>query len=142
MTAPTKLIVTAALIIFVVLAATLVFFQSKRDHQFRRDRLSTRDPITITQFNEQFVPNVDRETVEECLEKISKITGSPVNFLRPDDRFEVELALPKGGHLAGEWDDIEEHVIMLEKVEGRQSPPLSTVKDYIYAVWKLKQKPD
>jgi hypothetical protein len=96
-------------------------------------RFDSREVLTVSELCGRYFPQLPQEAVAKCLSTISRITGIEAGRLRPNDRFDVELKLPRGNFIAGEWDDIEDEIAERSRKLGRQRR-VQTVGDYVRLV--------
>ncbi len=87
----------ALLIVVGIVAAWLFRFGRKADSE-RRARLSDREDLSFVEFERRFYDGaeLDSNQLRGALGDIASALDIPVGKLRPTDRFDAELAPPKG----------------------------------------------
>lgn len=123
----TSILVLSAIGIGSGLAAIAV---ARRAREARVARFDSRETLSVSELCGRYFPQLPQEAVTKCLSTISRITGIEAGRLRPNDRFDVELKLPRGNFIAGEWDDIEDEIAERSRKLGQQSS-VQTVSDYV-----------
>lgn len=124
---PTNVLIICIAGVAIILAVTGVASRARRT---RIARFDSRELISVDQLCLAHFSNLPARTVTECLAMISRVTGINAGRLRPTDRFDMELKLPRGSFIAGEWDDIEDAI---EK-QYRQVKPhakVLTIGDFV-----------
>jgi hypothetical protein len=129
---------TALTSIAVIIAITAGFCYAavavtRRAQMARAARFDSREVLSIADWCRRHVRNFSEPSVARCLARVSSITGVEAGRLRPDDRFDVELKLPHGYFIAGEWDDIEDDVARA-LLASKHPRTVCTVRDYIEVV--------
>jgi hypothetical protein len=110
--------------------ALIVASVARRARKTRTACFDSREMLSIGQWCSAYFPNLPQQTVAECLATISRITGIDAGRLRPTDRFDAELKLPRGNFIAGEWDDVEDQIAKRCQHVQREAKVL-TIGDYI-----------
>lgn len=120
------------LIICVIIGVliSLAVISSKKGLKSCVNRFSDRSSIDLEELRNDYFPDSSLVNLKEGLTAISKVTGIALGRLRPNDRFDGELKMPDGYFLAGEWDDLDEHIAELRTKSG-SSKTIQTVGDYI-----------
>jgi hypothetical protein len=103
---------------------------ARRARKVRINRFDSRESLSIDAWSAAYFPHLPRDAVAECLIRIGRITGIDAGRLRPSDRFDVELKLPRGSFIAGEWDDVEDDLARNGRQVQRQTKVL-TISDYV-----------
>lgn len=127
---PTSFLVLAITAVGLVIAAVTVARQARKT---RIARFDSRESLSVGELRSRHFPHLPQQAVTECLTTISRVTGIDVGRLRPSDRFDVELKLPRGNFIAGEWDDIEDAI----GKKGRQvqhEAKVRTIGEYVELV--------
>ena len=113
----------AAVVAFGGLASALL---SRKANRNRVARFDDREDLSLPQLMAEHFSPYDCKIVEDCLARISAITGIAAGRLRPLDRFQGELKLPTGAFIAGEWDEIEEQI-----ERSSNASPIENIADYV-----------
>lgn len=133
----TSILGLSCAVVGLTIAAATVARHARKD---RIARFESRELFSVSEACRAFFPHIPRDTVAECLATISRITGIDARRLRPTDRFDVELKLPRGNFIAGEWDDIEDEIAK----RCGQSPlqrKILTIGDYIALIGSTQSVP-
>ena len=124
---PTSLLVVSFVGAGLVIVATTV---ARRARKARIVQFDSRESLSIAELCRRHFSHFPQQTVTECLATISRVTGVDAGKLRPTDRFDRELKLPRGNFIAGEWDDLEDAIAK----KCRQVQPeakVLTIGDYV-----------
>jgi len=124
---PTSILVLCATGVGLAAAVTCV---ARHARKARIVRFDSRESLSVEELCSKHFQHLPQQTVTECLAKISRITGIDVGKLRPNDRFDGELKLPRGNFIAGEWDDVEDDIEKRIPEAQRLSKAL-TIGDYV-----------
>ena len=107
-------------------------------------RFASRVPLQFDEFYNRFYKDsLDRDVVKELLEHVAFELTIPIDKLRPDDRFEIELRPMRGA----EFDSGRDHLIVelarMAKKRGIEVEPnnMKTLDDYLRFMAGLYTRP-
>ena len=121
--------------IFVVLigiAALFLYRYGKRADDQRKARFTERDELGFDDFVNLYYKDasLDQVRLRRALEEVSQAVQVPAGKLRPTDRFDVELAPPKGWEL-DDGTALLRQFIAKKDTAGKK--PISTLDEYLRA---------
>lgn len=122
-----------ALLIVIGIVAAWLFRSGRKADSERRARLSDREDLSFVEFERRFYDGaeLDSNQLRGALGDIASALDIPVGKLRPTDRFDAELAPPKGWEI----DDGAALLVRLLEKRGGKLPSgdakLQTLDEYL-----------
>jgi hypothetical protein len=98
-----------ALLLVIVLGITICVggvYINRRKRLTLQTRFGNRESLTIDTIHEQYFRELPRRDVEVVLTELASTLEVPLGLLRPTDRFDSELAYPRGFGYDGRMESL------------------------------------
>jgi hypothetical protein len=116
-----------------LLGALVVAIYFRTARKVKVDRLAGRPEQTVHQIYQSFFADmaIPEKRFEELWEELGRVLELPASKLLPTDRFDVELAPPKGYEFDDPIKDVKFLISKYSLRAGVKPEAIQTVRDYI-----------